>query len=341
MAHRLASRKTGQEIDGNGIHGKADAAFVYVQNENEPSTPWHGLGTSVAQCMTSDEVYAQSGFDQFEPQIGKLFDADMKEIPGFRHVSRASDGYSYGVVGEKYPLVRNRELLDIMDSIVAQDGGAVYDTAGCLFDGRKVFINARLPENLLIAGEEITKFFVLTSAHDGRGAIQLARTPIRVVCQNTLNAALAGASGKGDIRFSSIKHTVNYEERIAEAVKAMNLTSLYYKNFEAKANELLAIKFSEKDFEKLMDQLYPTPADDACSRAKTVNENTRMALLDAFNVENLNNIRNTGWGAYNAVADFSDHMRASRGENKEANAFIRSFEDTVLKDKAMELILAK
>jgi hypothetical protein len=42
----------------------------------------------------------------------------------------------------------------------------------------------------IVPGDSVSKYPLLSNRHDGRGAIHLKFTPVRVVCRNTLNQAL-------------------------------------------------------------------------------------------------------------------------------------------------------
>jgi hypothetical protein len=178
---------------------------------------------------------------------------------------------------------------------------------------------AKLNQELYVAGESIAPYFLITNSHDGRSSMKLLQTPVRVVCQNTLNMALGKSTRFGKLeelpRIVNIRHTRNYEQRLAEAKKLLGLTRTYYQTFEAQATELANQLFSKAQFEDLL-------------KDKT---------------DDLNNIRETKWGAYNAIADYSDHARQLRGpegERKE-RAFTRTFNDTDFKDAALELLLTK
>lgn len=332
MSHALSSRTTATEIKGLK-HDAADAAMFYVGKEK----PWHGLGVSVESALTSEEALKAAGLD-WEVQLAPVFDADMREIKNYQRTYRTDNGNTLGIVGNRYTVIDNKSGFEILDSIIGK--GANFDTAGALFGGEVVFINALMPNALRIAGDEIMPYFLLKMAHDGTGSLVLKRTPIRTVCQNTLNLAIGNPKSKQDMRMQKIKHTRNYDERVREAAQLMQLNSEYYKEFEVVANKLVAVKFSNDDFKGLLDELYPLP-EDGTKRALGIADRERTKLLDAHMADDLNNIRFTAWGAYNAVADYSDHMRESRGDNKEANAFIRTFEATAMKDKALELLLAR
>jgi hypothetical protein len=100
-----------------------------------------------------------------------------------------------GVVGNDYEVVQNVNAFDFFDAIVGGKDGILYETAGALGKGERIFITAKLPDYIRIGRDDLIKqYLFLTTSHDGYGSITAAFTPIRIVCQNTLNAALRNHS---------------------------------------------------------------------------------------------------------------------------------------------------
>jgi phage/plasmid-like protein (TIGR03299 family) len=340
MPSNLASRVTGQVLNADGNAAKASEAAMFYVKGSKYDVPWHKLGEPVDGCLTSAEALKKSGLD-YEVKMGPIFTPDMKEIEGYSRTYRADfPDKTFGIVGNKYTICQNADAFNIVDAIIG-NAEAKFDTAGALYDGRTAWMNAKLAENFTIAGDEIQPYFLLKVQHDGRGSIILCMTPTRTVCQNTLNMALGDEKNrKQDSRFQKVKHTKNYEARMKEAARIMGFTTAYYDQFRKKANSLVEVKFSEKQFSDLMDQLFGDPAIIESKRGATLAETAREKCIRALAADDLANIKDTGWGAYNAIADYADHMRNLRGENQQANAFLRTFEDTDLKDRALEIILA-
>lgn len=94
-------------------------------------------------------------------------------------------------VGIDYQVVQNTEVFSFFNGIVGNATDIKYETAGCLYDGQIVFVTAKLPEFIRVGRDDlIEQYLMLTSSHDGTGSITITFTPVRVVCCNTLNAAL-------------------------------------------------------------------------------------------------------------------------------------------------------
>ena len=152
-------------------------------------TPWHGLGVKVEEAVSSGEALWLSGLDWHVVQ--KDIYAEDKKINGYKANVRDSDGKVLGVVSDRYRIVQNDEAFAFTDALLGE--GVRYETAGSLSEGRQIWMLARLPEKYIINGDEIAPYLVFSNSHNGSGAVRVAITPIRVVCQNTLNLALNAA----------------------------------------------------------------------------------------------------------------------------------------------------
>lgn len=274
----------------------------------------------------------------WEVKTGPVFDADMREIAGFRRTYRADTQATLGIVGMRYHVAQNLSLGEAANEFatVGQAQGLQFgiEKGHALYGGRKVAISALFDRDIYIGGEAIEPRLILSTTHDGTGATRGFLTATRFFCTNQV----ATLSKRAERKFS-IRHTQSADRRLAQIDKELGLMRRYFIDFEANANKLLSQAFSRYQFEQLAKDLFPINEDDG-KRAKTVAEASRELLLDRRNAQDLDAIRNTAWGAYNAVADYADHHMALRGEDKASRAFERTFEDSPLKDRALELILA-
>ena len=171
--------------------------------------PWHGLGTIVAEAPDSKSALELAGLDWNVIQKD-IATTDGTAIEGFKANVRDSDDSVLGIVTDRYKVVQNSEAFAFTDALLGE--GVRYETAGSLQGGRRTWMLARLPHQYIISGDEITPYLVFMNSHDGTGSIKVAMTPIRVVCQNTLNMALANAK-----RSWSCNHTGDIDDQMAEA----------------------------------------------------------------------------------------------------------------------------
>jgi phage/plasmid-like protein (TIGR03299 family) len=232
-------------------------------------------------------------------------------------------------VGEGYEVIDFPTMFSVCDELTSRPGYAHYETAGLLFDGRVGWGLVRLDKSLYIADDEIRTFLLATTAHDGSSSLRCKVVNTRVVCCNTF----AGAMGeKGQTL--SIRHTKNYAERIEAGRRMLALIPKEREQFEAFAKELLAKPIGKETYRKLVEVLFPVPEDlpgrELTSRMITNVNKKRTLLAEAAQAPDLDAVRWTAWGAYNAVADLEQHLLTQRNgcddNTKVARMFERSFE---------------
>jgi phage/plasmid-like protein (TIGR03299 family) len=172
---------------------------------------WHGLGQIVEDYPTSKQALAFAGLD-YEVIKSPLFTQSRAmtvgnegelvsgmdiAVPNYYATMRTDNNTVLGVVGRDYSIVQNRDAFSFFDAIVGGDG-MQYETAGALGNGERIFITAKLPGYIKVGQDDyIEKYLFLTTSHDGSGSITAAFTPVRIVCQNTLSAALRNSSNTG------------------------------------------------------------------------------------------------------------------------------------------------
>jgi len=212
---------------------------------------WHGLGTIVQDYPTSAEALQFAGLD-YRVEKRKLFTLDnadliSKSVPDYYATIRTDNENVLGVVGKDYEVVQNTDAFNFFDSIVGGDG-IQYETAGALGKGERIFITAKLPNYIKVGKDDlIEKYLFLTTSHDGFGSITAAFTPIRIVCNNTLNAALQNHSNAIKIR-----HTVNAKERLETAHRLMGITNKLSSELESIFNRWTKVRINDTEVKKLI-----------------------------------------------------------------------------------------
>lgn len=340
MAHELSNRVTGQEITGQ-VENAADAAMFYVSDE----VPWHKLGVAVPDKLTAKEAIIACGGD-YEVKLAPVYDEDMNQIVyerdedgvpcNFpRRLYRADNSESLAIVGNDFCPIQNWDAFSAMDAIVAQ-GAANYVSAGVLGRGEKLFITMKLPKDIIIAGDHVVAYFHGLNAHDGTNAFTLYDGMFRQVCANTVRMAWGAAKTR-----YKIYHKKNWEQHLAEARNVLGFMLKSTKTFEETANLLLNTAFDEVMFGSLVDDLFPEPKEGASKKAFTAWRSSQEGLHDAYAKSDLSNIRETAWGAWNAITDYHDHGRTNRGDEvrRNTNRFLTTFERTAWKDEALDRII--
>jgi len=265
-------------------------------------TPWHGLGTRVEEAPDSKEAIKLAGLDWDVVQEPVCKKSGI-EIPGYLANVRSSDDSVLGIVTKKYTIVQNREAFEFTDSLV--DSGMVYETAGSLRDGRCVWLLGKMPKDKIL-DDDMEPYVCFTNTHDGTGAIRVVCTPVRVVCNNTLNFALNTAK-----RSWSAVHRGNMESKLAEAQHTLGLITDYQYQLKVDAHRLASIRVSDDAVEAMLDRIYPVTDKDSDIRKKRVDmlKNNMFACMQA---EDIKKYRGTAWGVMMAATDFADHSEPLR-----------------------------
>jgi len=161
----------------------------------ERGAPWHKLGVANDGLTTSAEMIVAAGLDWAVKQqpIFTTLDGKQIAINGKRANVRSTDGEVLGVVGDRYTPIQNDEMMSFADALL--DEGARYESAGSLKSGQVVFAALEIPEKIQIKGDNgaTNTYLVIANGHNGLFPLKAMITPVRVVCMNTLNAALGSA----------------------------------------------------------------------------------------------------------------------------------------------------
>lgn len=291
--------------------------------------PWHGLGTVVQDAaLKSADALRLAGLDWTVKMVplGQVVgeDDDTGEelydpIEGWYSVQRSSDQRSVGVVKSRYVPLNNVDAFQLGDDLL-DDPEAHWHTAGSLKGGSLVWMLAKVPEDIYIAGmedEAISSYILISNSHDGTKQLEATVTPVRVVCNNTFTAALRGAK-----RTFKIRHTKNMSGRITEAKNALGITHAYMAELEALGTSMVNQSFTNAEFDKFLESLVPTVdlEKQALTKAQTKQETIKSIWT---NKPDLQNVKNTRWGALQAVIDFHDHHIESRGDKKDEKRMSR------------------
>lgn len=295
--------------------------------------PWHGLGNRVEHALSSFDALQEAGLDWNVIQRSILTDTLM-EIPGFKANIRDTDNQVLGVVTNRYKIVQNHEAFAFTDDLLGE--GVRYETAGSLQNGRKVWLLAKLPENYIISGDRISPYLVFSNSHDGSGSIKVAMTPIRVVCQNTLNLALNNAK-----RIWTTIHTGDIKSKLDEAKKTLLLAEYYMDKLGAEVDRLNRIKIPDHKVMEYIDLLIPMPGNATKIQEKNIEHLRSDMKLRYFEAPDLAHVGKNGYRFINAVSDFATHAKPLRETASfKENLFMRTMEGNPLIDKAYELVLA-
>ena len=244
---------------------------------------WHGLGQVVDEPMfvadalklchadysvklqpvvaLSDEILAAI-------QNGEMIEADKLlslMINNTRATMRTDTNKSLGIVSDKYGIVQNEDAFKFVDMFCSgkysdRDNTPVIETCGVLGQGERVFVTAKFPQPIVLDAQRddlVDMYVVFTTSHDGTGSVRCMVTPVRVVCNNTLNWAMKNNIGRISFRHSSkVMERIDLlnEKNAKFAYETMNVAQVYANGMKESFDHLRNIKLAERDLENIIAQ---------------------------------------------------------------------------------------
>ena len=216
---------------------------------------------------------------------------------------RQDSGAGLGVVGARYEVFQNRDIFEFLQDLVASDE-VVWESAGALRDGRRVFVCLRLPETVTIdaagVNDQIVPYIAALNSHDGSSQAQVVATPWRIECGNTERFAVRDAHTRWGVR-----HTRNARDRVAEARRTLRLSVRYFQAFAAEEEALAQTEVTIAEFRQVVEQLWPAPEQDAPKRTQTHHRN-RLDTLNGLYGSNSERLGATAYAAERAITEYAD-----------------------------------
>ena len=295
--------------------------------------PWHGLGTRVEEAPSSADALKLAGLDWTVVQE-PIYTDTGDVISGYRANVRDSDRRVLGVVTDRYKIVQNHEAFSFTDALLG--AGVRYETAGALQERKRVWLLARLPREYIISGERITPYLVFSNTHDGSGAVKAALTPVRVVCNNTLNLALDTAK-----RSWSMIHTGNIRDKIQEAEDTLFMAEEYMDRLGKEFERLRRQKITDRQVKEYIEQLLPVEKGATAVQVKNIAKLRKDMQDRYYDAPDLKGVGGNAYRFINAVSDFATHADPlRRTANYKENLFMRTMDGNPLLDKAYQLVKA-
>lgn len=330
--------------------------------------PWQYKGSKdVTQCRTSAQVIeaAQLNWEvkkaemvakmplslDMDKNLDDLTEAKRRDndahILGKNIYARCDNQYCtyrddykipLGMVKGKYTIVQNSAAFKFFDTVIGENS-AIWQTAGFFGNGERIFVSAKLPDNILVHGDPVENYLVFTNSHDGSSGVRVLFTPIRVICQNTLNAAIRTSTNS-----FSIRHTESVHKNIEIAHEILGITKKRIKDTEWAYNVLAGIKLTDEDVMEYICKSNLTEAElEALNTTrhtfKEVVYRNALAVNDAaISTRKLNvisdtyeyyhggigqkEIAGTAWGAFNAISGYYSNVDTSAEGTKRMDSLL-------------------
>ena len=294
------------------------------------------LDWEVAKCPVLAQMPGGASWDkQDEIELDDGFFKGSnycRQLDGVFATYRTDVNVPLGIVKDKYTPVQNIDAFKFFDDAIGKDE-AIWQTAGYFGDGEKVFVTAKLPKNIFIGNDIVDNYLVFATSHDGSMGVKILLTPIRVVCENTLNAALHNNDA-----YISYRHTESVHKKLDVAHEILGLCDVKIKALEELFNHFAKVKFTDDNaaeyFAKLIlskneyDDLHLTghnamqlvlrsvsAMNDAYISTRKCNTIAEMFYY-YLNGIGQTDYRGTGWGVYNAVNGYYSNVDKVEGSKR-------------------------
>ena len=277
-------------------------------NGDERKIPWHYEMTKdvtklIQEAPNSFEALKLAGLDwEVEPKKISVL-GENTAIPNAIANVRTSDNKVLGIVADRYKIVQNVDAFAFTDTLIG--GDVRYETAGSLNGGRKIWLLAKMPMAKVI-DDDVEPYLCFTNTHDGTGAVRVSMTPVRVVCNNTLNFALSTAK-----RSWSVTHTGDINRKILEARQCLELAERYMNKLDEYANRLVDIKIDEEKLNSALDKLFSVEETDSKAKKEHA-QNNKDKFMACYFAPDIAKFMGTAWGAVNAMTDMVAHSTPNR-----------------------------
>lgn len=305
----------------------ADGRYSFAY---QGQSPWHKLGTRLPSITSVDQALEAANLD-YQVAMQPIYLADGRPVPGSQaigRVDRVGSLQPWAVVGDGYQVISQRDATDILRPLT--ELGCTIETAGALGLGETAFMVVKLPEVTItpVPGDDVRGYGLLKWGHTGNDSLTFFGTPIRPVCQNTLNMAIAGQKGaKGWV---SVRHTSSAGQRLDQAASMLkSLTQAMLATGET-YTALAKRRMSPQEIAAFVAGVIPSEDQSkALSPVLAARRDTITRLIFGGRGADMANqlVDITGghasaWAAYNAVTEYMDHVRP--GEAKSDAGILRA-----------------
>jgi phage/plasmid-like protein (TIGR03299 family) len=271
---------------------------------------WHNLGTIVDGAMTTKEVIELANLDY---EVLKTHLVAEHELDGVKHYMDVPNRIAtyrndtkevLGIVSDRYEIVQNIDAFSFFDAII-DEGEAIFETAGVLGRGEKIFVTAKLPDDLMVGGEKCEEYILLTNSHDGSSSIIAGFTSVRVVCQNTLNFALSNVKNK-----YAVQHKLGAKDRLSEAYRIMDISSKYTQEAYEHFNRMVDVKLDDGQFrDYIINTMKPhITKDEDSTRFKNLTDRI-FNFAKTHPTQTTDETNGTLWGAYNSISGYYNYLK--------------------------------
>lgn len=289
-----------------------------------------GLNWQVAKC----ELVAKMPTHSNKPEAaGFVFGSNnYVECPNAFATYRTDYNIPLGIVKERYTPVQNVEAFTFFDNAIGKDK-AIWQTAGFFGVGERIFVSAKLPKNILVQGDPVENYLIFTTSHDGSSGVKILFSPIRVVCENTLNAAIATSSN-----YVSFRHTKSVHGNLDIASEILGICDSRIAFLQEKFDFMRKTQIKDEAAQNIFANVILTEDEQfkinqtghtvgqIITRDWRAIQDAGISMKKVNTLSEINNyyfsgigqkeILGTAWGVYNAITGYYSNIDNSEGAKR-------------------------
>lgn len=290
-----------------------------------------GLDWNVAKCelvakMPTHDIYAK------EKDSFIMGNSMYKTCPNAFATYRTDYNIPLGIVKERYTPVQNIEAFTFFDGAIGKDK-AIWQTAGFFGNGERIFVSAKLPKNIFVNGDPVENYLVFTTSHDGSSGVKILFTPIRVICENTLNAAIATSTN-----YVSFRHTKSVHGNLDIAAEILGICETRIVALQEQFNVMRKIQMTDDKAQQIFANVILTEDEQfkinqtghtvgqIITRDWRAIQDSGISMKKVNTLSEINNyyfagigqkeILGTAWGVYNAITGYYSNIDNSEGAKR-------------------------
>jgi phage/plasmid-like protein (TIGR03299 family) len=287
------------------------------------NAPWRTAASWVndaaAQVSAADALVA-AGLDwtveHTELSASVITEQGVTSVPvpdkrATTRINRDGSASVLGITSPTYTIVQNTQSADLIDGIT-YEAGAIIDSAGEIGGGKRIYVAAKMPETVNVAGRDpVDTFLVITNGHDGTHGLSCEIKHLRLLCTN-------GMTGWRTSDRVTLRHTSRMDVRVQQIRDTLRLVYAEATQFAAFADDLALTQMTDNEFWAIVSDIFPDD-EDATERQRNANQRNRDAVWGIYEGPTQDNIRGTAWGAYQAFIEYAEWGRSVRANGRDAD----------------------
>lgn len=203
-------------------------------------------------------------------------------------------------------------------------------------------MTAKIPSYIRINGSDdlVEKYLFFTTSHDGSGSVIGAITPVRIVCNNTLQAALNSCSNK-----ISIRHNIREKGGLSKITDLMGVVNRYTLEVEEVFSTMARKPYTDEQVKKLVYNVFAPDGqvvnpDEFSTRMVNLTELV-MNYAGSAESQQLITTKGTMFGAYNAITGYFQNAKKYSSDTQKLSSIMFDGYANVKGQRAFDLLLAE